>query len=146
MLNLLLRRICRNTSPSFLFFKIGIDMLIPTKLYGFLCNLNDTAIDLKDDTLQKVKNTTQYISNNPDKIILGISVLASLFRASQSLVVSHRNLSQRRYADRSYYDAHTHTKWRLRRPLTNFEKKTLNIRQANGESVVDILEEMGVLK
>jgi len=121
-------------------------MLIPLKLYGFLSNLHDAAIDIKNDSKTKAGTVIEYIIDNPDKVILGIGTVASLLRASQSLVVSHRNYSQRKYAERSYYDPHTHTKWMLRRQLTNYEKKSLNQRVSNGETAVDILEEMGVLK
>lgn len=121
-------------------------MLIPLKLFGFLSNAQDALIDFREDTKTTLDYTINYIADNPDKVILAIGTIASLLRASQSLVVSHRNFSQRKYAERSYYDSHTHTKWILRRQLTNYEKKSLNRRIAAGETAVDILEEMGVLK
>ena len=121
-------------------------MLIPLKLYGFLSNVYDSLVDVKNDNEGKVKTAIDYIVNNPDKVILGIGTVASLLRASQSLVVSHRNYAARKYAERSYYDSHSHTKWMLRRQLTNYEKKSLNQRISDGEKAVDILEEMGVLK
>ena len=121
-------------------------MLIPLKLYGFISNIYDALIDVKEDNKDKVDAAIKYVANNPDKVILGIGTIASLLRASQSLVVSHRNYTQRKYAERSYYDSHTHTRWVLRRQLTNYEKKSLNQRIDNGETAVDILEEMGVLK
>jgi len=121
-------------------------MLIPLKLYGFLANTYDELLDLKIDCKDKIKTIVEYIANNPDKIVLGLGTIASLLRASQSLIVSHRNYSQRKYAERTYYDSHTHTKWKLRKPLNNDQKKCINQRISNGEAAIDILEEMGVLK
>lgn len=120
--------------------------MFPVKMLGFISNIQDAFIDFKDDNKDKIESATDYIVKNPDKIIFGISLMASLLRASQSLVVSHRAYASRKLAERSYYDSHTHTKWSLTRGLTNFEKKILNSRVKNGESAVDILEEMGVLK
>lgn len=120
--------------------------MFPVKMLSFISDVQDTLIDFKDDNKDKIESATNYIVNHPDKIILGISLMASLLRASQSLVVSHRTYTTQKRAERSYYDSHTHTKWSLTRGLTNFEKKILNSRVKNGESAVDILEEMGVLK
>lgn len=120
--------------------------MFPVKIFGFISNIQDELIDFRDDNKDKIQSATDYIAKNPDKIILGISLIASLLRASQSLVVSHRAYTTRKRAERSYYDSHTHTKWTLTRGLTNFEKKVLNSRVKSGESAVDILEEMGVLK
>lgn len=130
--------------PSFLNWRL--DMLIPSKLFAYICNMQDAITDVKEDSTNKIESMIDYASKNPDKIILGISVLASLLRSSQSLLVNYRNFSQRRYSERTYYDQHTHTRWHLKRQLSNYEKKTLNERINNGEHAADILTEMGVLK
>ena len=119
-------------------------MLIPIQAINFVTDIYDNLISKKKQ--YSSNDLIKYLSDNPDKIFLGISVVAGLLRASQSLVVSHRNWSNRRYSERAYYDPHTHTKWSLRRKLTNQEKKNLISRTAAGESAIDILEEMRVLK
>jgi hypothetical protein len=116
-----------------------------------------TFDDLKQavlDGANKVCNTVvdkggqlyEWGINNPEKIIAGIGVGTMFLRATQSLVVSHRVKMQHDYASRTYYDPSNRLRWDLRRRMTNADRIAITNRRAAGESIVDILQDLKLIK
>lgn len=125
-------------------------MIFPNSAYKYITYKHDkisknqnanTCIDFK----QFVAKGISYICNNPEKILVAISSVAAVLRASQSIVVSHRVKTERKRMERSYYDPSSRMHWDLKRKLNNYEKSELIRRRKDGENVYDILHDFGAL-
>lgn len=109
-----------------------------------VCN---TISDIFDTIGEKVGSAIRWASEHPRELMYGVGTVATLIRASRSLVVSHRVYSQNRLKERTFYDRKSGTTYILRRPLTNKEKHDVMLRRDYyQEDVYDILYGFGALK
>lgn len=78
---------------------------------------------------------------------LATSAVLGGVKIYDAITVRQRRKAAMRYEDRKiFYDPSTGMRWRLKRNLSNQQNKELARRKANGESVGDILADMGLLK
>lgn len=94
------------------------------------------------------KTTWTY---HKDEIIgaagLATSAVLGGVKIYDAITVRQRRKAAMRYEDRKiFYDPSTGMRWHLKRNLSNQQNKVLAARKANGESVGDILADMGLLK
>jgi len=115
-------------------------------VYAFTENSKDALIDVAGDISAKVIKAANWILNNPELVIGGLTSLTMLLRASRSLVVSQRVYSERNRINHTYYDPHTGHHWDLRRKLSNNDRIEISKRSKDGEDMYDILRSMGVLR
>ena len=115
-------------------------------IYAFTENSKDALIDIAGDISAKVIKAANWMLNNPELVIGGLTSLTMLLRASRLLVVSQRVYSERNRINHTYYDPHTGHHWDLRRKLNNNDRIEISRRSKDGEDMYDILRSMGVLR
>ena len=102
--------------------------------------------DVANATVELAAEVGNWVLNNPEKIIAGITLGVAVANATKSLVVSHRKNRERAMIDRTYYDPSTGMHWELRRKATNADRIAIMNGKANGQSIVDILVERKLIK
>ena len=95
-----------------------------------------------NNVAKQSKEITTTLAKNPEYLTLASGIIFGLLRIFRSMVVSHRVNKERYRIDHSYYDPHTGFKFELRRKLTNSDYRTISTRTKNGDSIVDILEDI----
>lgn len=104
------------------------------------------AIRVKDWAVRNANNFLDWVIDNPETaaaIIVPTTVAA--FKSGQSLIVSHRNKTERRRIDYTYYDPSTGFHWDLRRKPTNNDRMVIQSRKAQGQDTYKILNDLHLI-
>lgn len=107
--------------------------------YGFKWNLE-----------QKAKATLNWCSNNKELTIAFLTAAGVAIRAGSKTAASiSRKIDDKKEADRRDLEIYDHSigKWqKLRRPMKYDETLEFDKRKREGESTVQILDDMGLLR
>ena len=104
------------------------------------------ASKAKDEAKQTGAKTVRWIEENKELVIVMVPLAGALLKTGQSMLVSHRQTSERNRIDRTYYDPSTGFHWELRRKATNADRAEILRRKGQGQETYTILKQMGLIK
>ena len=103
-----------------------------------------------DKIIDVTNNTFNFIRSNSDVIIPLIPVIAvglnGMFKVVNSKIISKRSNKDVRFKQTNMYDRSLGYYIRLKKPLNNKELMEISNRRINGESLIDILQSMNLIK
>lgn len=108
--------------------------------------VKDEATRVWNIASQKAEDGLNWVINNPEMVLAGLGACAALLKASQSLVVSHRNAVERHRIDTTWYDPSTGFHWELKKKVSNAQRAEILRRKSEGQDVYTILSQMRLLK
>lgn len=96
---------------------------------------------------EKVNNVKEWIVDNKEIVVAGLSTIAGIAVKTASSASKNRRLKKEQELKDCYcYDRSLGHYWQLNRKLTNNEWTEIDHRKRNGERLSDILNELRVLK
>lgn len=99
--------------------------------------------NVKSECGEMVKKSWDFTMNNKENLMFLVGLGGA---AITTIKKANRYKNDRYTADNSIWDPVTHTRFMLRRPLTNRERLEYVRRTRNGEYADEVLESMGVLR
>lgn len=114
-------------------------------------------MEIKDVLTDKVKSfamkakitgtkTVQWVEENKELVMVMVPLAIACLKTGQSMLVSHRQMSERDRIDRTYYDPSTGFHWELRRRATNADRAEILRRKGQGQETYTILKQMGLIR
>lgn len=106
--------------------------------------IKDFLHNVSDIGAKALKKTWDFTMDNKENLMFLVGLGGAAATAMKKMHRS-RAYDDQYKAENSIYDPVTHTRFWLRRPLTNRERVEYLRRTRNGEYADDVLESMGVL-
>lgn len=109
----------------------------------------DTSVKLGEiwnGTKQIVVDAVNWGFENPEKVVMILGISASILKASQSLIVSHRVRMERARIDHTWYDPSTGMHWQLCRKATNADRAMILKMKQSGMDAYTILKQLRLIK
>lgn len=117
---------------------------------------NKNVIDITDQIKKaekrekinaKLAKAKDWWDDNKGAVLVAAPVVGGIALKGMQIFGKHHNLKlEQRNKDRRCYDTSLGHYWELKRKLTNRDWVEINRRRRNGESLGDILDNLGVLK
>jgi len=115
------------------------------KLEHLKWRVQNQAIRVKNFAAEKGGMLIDWVVDNPAEAIGLVTLGVSGLKASQSLVVSHRNNKERKRIEQTYYDPSTGFHWNLRRKANNNDRLEISRRKKMGQETGDILRDLRLI-
>lgn len=112
--------------------------------------IKDVLTDKAKSFARKAKmtgtKTVRWVEENKELVMVMVPLAIACLKTGQSMLVSHRQMSERDRIDRTYYDPSTGFHWELRRKATNADRAEILRRKGQGQQTYAILKEMGLIR
>lgn len=103
-------------------------------------------MDLKDKINRSKDKTKQWLSDHKGDIVYGCYIAACITAVIAPVIRKSRRNSLEAKREKQIYDPSMGFYWETKRTLTNNQKLMVEQRRRSGESLGNILRDMGVLK
>lgn len=100
----------------------------------------------KDEAKMTGTKTVRWVEENKELVVIMVPLAIACLKTGQSMLVSHRQTSERARIDKTYYDPSTGFHWELRRKATNADRAEILRRKGQGQETYTILKQMGLIR